>query len=143
MASGFQTSDGVDLDSRYLGINAKAKSAAMADTATKATTATTANSVAWSGVSGRPSLALKLPTGEQVTAQVSQKAWVASINCFADEIKVHVSGSGIVYLDGVKLGGVTNETVTFGPAFLPKGATISCSGGTYSITVKYTPYSIV
>ena len=41
MASGFQTSDGVDLDSRYLGINAKAKSAATADTATTATRANT------------------------------------------------------------------------------------------------------
>lgn len=41
MASGFQTSDGVDLDSRYLGINAKAKSAATADTATTATRADT------------------------------------------------------------------------------------------------------
>lgn len=34
MASNYLTSDGVDLDSRYLGINAKAKSAATADTAT-------------------------------------------------------------------------------------------------------------
>ena len=48
MASGYQTSDGVDLDSRYLGINAKAKSAATADTATKA------NSVAWGSVTGKP-----------------------------------------------------------------------------------------
>lgn len=42
MASGFVTNDGKDLDSRYLGINAKAASAKTADTATKATTATTA-----------------------------------------------------------------------------------------------------
>lgn len=49
MASNYMTSDGVDLDSRYLGINAKAKSAATADTATKA------NSVDWGGVSGKPS----------------------------------------------------------------------------------------
>lgn len=31
MASGYQTSDGIDLDSRYLGINAKAVSAKIAD----------------------------------------------------------------------------------------------------------------
>lgn len=42
MASGFVTNDGKDLDSRYLGINAKAASAKTADTATKANTATTA-----------------------------------------------------------------------------------------------------
>ena len=42
MASGFVTDDGKDLDSRYLGINAKAVSAKTADTATKANTATTA-----------------------------------------------------------------------------------------------------
>lgn len=40
MASGFLTNDGKDLDSRYLGINAKAASASKADTATTATTAT-------------------------------------------------------------------------------------------------------
>ena len=40
MASGFLTNDGKDLDSRYLGINAKAASAKTADTATTATTAT-------------------------------------------------------------------------------------------------------
>ena len=45
MASGFLTNDGKDLDSRYLGINAKAASAKTADTATKANTATTATNV--------------------------------------------------------------------------------------------------
>lgn len=40
MASGYVTSDGKDLDARYLGINAKASSAKTADTATTATTAT-------------------------------------------------------------------------------------------------------
>lgn len=40
MASNYVTSDGKDLDSRYLGINAKAASASKADTATTATTAT-------------------------------------------------------------------------------------------------------
>lgn len=40
MASGFVTNDGKDLDSRYLGINAKAASASKADSATTATTAT-------------------------------------------------------------------------------------------------------
>ena len=37
MASGYVTSDGKDLDARYLGINAKANSAKTADTATTAT----------------------------------------------------------------------------------------------------------
>lgn len=37
MASGYVTSDGKDLDARYLGINAKANSANTADTATTAT----------------------------------------------------------------------------------------------------------
>lgn len=42
MASGYVTSDGKDLDSRYLGINAKAASASKADNATHATSADTA-----------------------------------------------------------------------------------------------------
>ena len=37
MASGYVTSDGKDLDSRYLGINAKAASAKVADSATNVT----------------------------------------------------------------------------------------------------------
>ena len=37
MASGYVTSDGKDLDSRYLGINAKAKSASTADSAGRVT----------------------------------------------------------------------------------------------------------
>ena len=42
MASGYVTSDGKDLDSRYLGISAKAASAKTADNATHATSADTA-----------------------------------------------------------------------------------------------------
>ena len=53
MASGFLTNDGKDLDSRYLGINAKAVSAKTADTATKATTATTATNVTNKGAISR------------------------------------------------------------------------------------------
>ena len=49
MASGYLTSDGKDLDARYLGINAKAKSASTADTATTATNANYANSAGSSG----------------------------------------------------------------------------------------------
>lgn len=44
MGSKFFTSDGKDLDSRYLGINDKAKSAANADNANYATSAGSANS---------------------------------------------------------------------------------------------------
>ena len=43
MASGYITSDGKDLDARYLGINSKAASAKVADTATTATVATRLN----------------------------------------------------------------------------------------------------
>ena len=46
MATNIVTSDGKDLDSRYLGISAKAASATVADSA---------NSIAYSKVSGRPS----------------------------------------------------------------------------------------
>jgi hypothetical protein len=45
MASKYVTDDGLDLDSRYLGINAKAKSAETADTAT---------SITWESVSDKP-----------------------------------------------------------------------------------------
>lgn len=44
MASNYVTSDGKDLDSRYLGINAKATSAGYADSAGSATNANYANS---------------------------------------------------------------------------------------------------
>ena len=59
MVSGYVTSDGKDLDSRYLGINAKAASASKADTATTATTANTAT-----GLSGNFAI---VPLGSQVT----------------------------------------------------------------------------
>lgn len=54
MPSGYVTSDGKDLDARYLGINDKAKSAETADSATTATTAETANSVVWGGITEKP-----------------------------------------------------------------------------------------
>ena len=59
MASGYVTSDGKDLDSRYLGISAKSTSASKADTATTATTANTAT-----GLSGNFAI---VPLGSQVT----------------------------------------------------------------------------
>ena len=51
LTSKYVTDDGLDLDSRYLGINAKAKSAETADTAE---VANKANSVGWEGISDRP-----------------------------------------------------------------------------------------
>lgn len=64
MASGYITSDGKDLDSRYLGIKDKAASASKADTATTATTASTAT-----GLSGNFAI---VPLGSQVTFTLKQ-----------------------------------------------------------------------
>ncbi len=81
MTSGFVTNDGKDLDSRYLGINAKAVSAKTADTATKATTATTATNVTNKGAisrngnavqvqfAGAPHVPYSVPTAGLLVAQ--------------------------------------------------------------------------
>ena len=52
MASNIVTADGKDLDSRYLGINAKAQSATTADSATNATNATNADNANYANNAG-------------------------------------------------------------------------------------------
>ena len=70
MASGYLTSDGKDLDARYLGINSKAKSAVTADTA---------SSVEWSGVTSKPNLFPKV-NWSRATVKFSSTAYTAPEN---------------------------------------------------------------
>lgn len=90
MASKYLTEDGLDLDSRYLGINDKAKSAESADTATEAETA---KSVEWSGITGAPVFWPKFNWGSVVTANVqyNRKTWTAPSDGFI--IQIHTQNS--------------------------------------------------
>lgn len=72
MASKYVTDDGLDLDSRYLGINAKAKSAETADTAT---------SVEWEGVNNVPTFWPKINFSNPVS--FSSKNWTVPSNGLA------------------------------------------------------------
>lgn len=75
MASKYVTDDGLDLDSRYLGINAKAKSAETADKA---------NSVDWESIQSRPTLWPKFNYAGLVNVYIIRpnKTWVAPSDGF-------------------------------------------------------------
>lgn len=82
MASSIVTADGKDLDSRYLGINAKAKSATTADSATKATNADNANYANSAGISNITVVTLTPVLGGEIgrtwgfTTPNSNKSWL-------------------------------------------------------------------
>lgn len=139
MASGYQTSDGVDLDSRYLGINAKAKSAATADTATKA------NSVAWGNVSGKPGLRIQTATSNYVTVSSINLPWTAPVDCFIDYI-IHANNStnNYLYINGNQIG-----ILSIGEAdrlelkmYIRKGDVLSGTKYVHLNTLIYIPYKI-
>ena len=126
MASNYMTSDGVDLDSRYLGINAKAKSAATADTA---------NSVAWGSVSGKPSFwpkinwnsAVKLSGASNWTAPSNGVLFLQTYS--SDNAQIYI-GTGdkrvrFIYVDNTVSHdnsiGVIVKTVATVPILLSKG----------------------
>lgn len=144
MASGYVTSDGKDLDSRYLAIGGKATSAAKADTAT------TATSVAWSAVSGKPSMVVRYPSASAVTVTKATLPWTAPSNCVVWGLHVVAGGGGnvnrIIYIDGVNV--YNKETyddfdvvLHAGFAFMKKGAKIS-SNTSNQLTFKYSSYAI-
>lgn len=99
MASKYVTDDGLDLDSRYLGINAKAKSAETADTAE---VANKANSVDWEGISDRPNSFATVNYGAAITLAVNTTVTAAKSGI----VRFTVSGGkeGHLEVNGVYLG---------------------------------------
>ena len=91
-----------ELDSIYLGINAKAKSAKSADTAT------TAKSVEWAGVNGIPVLWPKFNYPGIVfvdLARYNQTPWTAPSDGFILQLTADTTANGFsnVYFDGTKI----------------------------------------
>lgn len=146
MASKYVTDDGLDLDSRYLGINAKAKSAETAD------------SVNWDGVTG-------VPTGIESAPPVLgtlKFTSTASYSPTSDVMiygTVSVSESSIwssggeftVYLDNVRIGSrsigeqVYTNGWTEGTLFLRKGQVLKYAvsrGGFSKANFNYTAIPI-
>ena len=152
MASGYLTSDGKDLDTRYLGINAKAKSASTADTAT------TANGLAASvDVSANAKLtclrtvkvyvegAADWDAVAQYTFPASGLFVVHSLSSYASSERFH---AGYLKLDGVALFsspagdknlssynglGLGGQVVAF---LVKKGSNLTYSGGGASHIVQ-------
>ena len=128
MASGFQTSDGVDLDSRYLGINAKAKSAATADTAAKANTVTSLGS-------GRR----VYMTGDVVYATVNAGA---TYNVVADSFLMTSGANGLI-INGKTKDKWTGSLISdVGLSFVKKGDQLSVKSGHESAWAHLLPISV-
>lgn len=90
MASGYITSDGKDLDQRYLGIDAKAKSAETADVATTATQLSTVLRVV---ACGDP-INISLKNGATYT--INEYGWLGTNGH-------DTSGDGAVTINGVNV----------------------------------------
>ena len=128
MASGYQTSDGVDLDNRYLGINAKAKSAAKADTAAKANTVTSLGS-------GRRVYV----TGDVVYATVNAGA---TYNVVADSFLM-TPGASSLTINGKTEDKWTGSIISnVGLSFVKKGDKLSVKSGRESAWAHLLPISV-
>lgn len=114
-----------ELDKIYLGINAKAKSATTADTATSA------NSVNWNNVQGKPSIKTGvLRTSGSVITIDAEETWTAPQDVLCD-ISTRATSSAATYvlaLNGTTLASSYLEAHKLGPAaliFMPKGYTLT------------------
>ena len=122
------------MDERYLGINAKAKSAESADIATEAETA---KSVEWSSISDAPVLWPKFNYGAVISTniQYNRKTWTAPSDGFIGQLCTmsssgKVVGSLYVIIDG-KSFPTPGEAATAGLyGWLPmnKGSTLTLLG---------------
>lgn len=123
MASGYVTSDGKDLDSRYLAIGGKAASASTADTATKA------NSVAWSAVSGKPSIPSNVVRNGAVIKGTVRSNDTYSVPrngfCFADSGYVRLNGSSVATDSAFELSDGHIFFVQSGEKITTKGETVN------------------
>lgn len=146
MPSGYVTSDGKDLDERYLGINDKAKSAETADTATTATTAETANSVVWGGITERPSSLYRVNYGAKVTGSIDKYGYVCPKDGFA-VVTVSVRDNNYyesIYVNEVKVGDIDcgySGGTSYGSLGFPvsSGDKITATLNTRSRTIEIFP----
>ena len=139
MASGYITSDGKDLDERYLGIDGKAKSAETADTAT------TAASVDWESVSGKPGLQIQTATSDYVTVAAMNLPWTAPVDCFIDYFTYsNDSSNNYMCINGKRIGVFSNGTSEREDLkmYVRKGDVLSGTAYVRLKSLKYIPYKI-
>ena len=137
MASGYVTSDGKDLDSRYLGISAKAASAKVADSANSISGSAVYNKL---GVTGGTVVSVSSKatntTGKSVSYTTTADGY-ASLVCAITGYGANVKGWGLTLKVGgatrvTKEGTASSKTVsTTLTEFLKKGTAIqlSCNMG--------------
>lgn len=135
MGSNYVTSDGKDLDSRYLGINAKAASASKADSATNATNANYATSAGTAtNVTNKGSISRSgNPVSLYISSRSSASASVTGI-LFATEAAPNTDYEGIHFNDSI-------NTTGYSGCFVNKGDKIYNPGGE-TITVEIYPIKI-
>lgn len=150
MASKYVTDDGLDLDSRYLGINDKAKSAETADKVT---------GLIYSEITGSPTgIKCEPPSvNGSLDFSYSAKSYVATSDVmfvssvYTSKRDSYSSGSVTITLDGVQIGkrnidkyDRSNDTgLVQGTLFLKNGQTLKYSGsGLDRGSVSYTAVPI-
>ena len=130
MASKYVTDDGLDLDSRYLGINAKAKSAETADTADTVKSIDTQVVVDGIGLVGgsRVNINIGITVAKQLTYTAAQTG-IATLNIYNsnvhdDEVSITISVNGTNYASDT----TTKSAVTI-QVFLNKGDVVKATSG--------------
>ena len=133
MASGYVTADGKDLDSRYLGINSKAASAKVADSANSISGSAVYNKL---GVTGGTRINVNSKstntTGQSISYTTTADGYV-NLTCAITGYSSNVNGWGLT----LKVGGATRATLegtassktvsTTLTEFLKKGTAIQLS----------------
>lgn len=141
MASGYITSDGKDLDERYLAINGKAESAKTADSATNADHATSADSA----VSLSAGLQIQTATSDYVTVGDMNLPWTAPVDCFIDYFTYsNDSSNNYMRINGKRIGIFsygTSEREDL-KMYVRKGDVLSGTAYVRLKSLKYIPYKI-
>ena len=141
MASGYITSDGKDLDERYLGIDGKAESAKTADSATNADHATSADSA----VKLSAELRIQTATSDCVTVAAMSLPWTAPVDCFIDSFTYsNDSSNNYMRINGKQIGIFSlgdNENKDL-KMYVRKGDVLSGSKYVYLKGLRYIPYKI-
>ena len=135
MASKYVTDDGLDLDSRYLGINAKAKSAETADTADTVKSIDTQAVVDGIGLVGgsRVNINIGMTATKQLTFTAAQTG-IATLDIYNSntqgyDVPITISVNGTNYASGTETEGVLADI----QVFLHKGDVVKATSA-YNIT---------